>query len=182
MIKKVLLDLDGVLVDFIGGACATHNKAYANHPHEPEKQEDQMPWDIEPIFGLGSRDLWAPFDRQFWASLKPLPHFTPFLLTLEAFFGQENICLLTSPPLTEGSVEGKRDWIYEYMPQYRRRYLIGPAKEFCASASNVLIDDNEDNISKFKEEGGQTFLVPAPWNNRFKENSLEALKTWIASL
>lgn len=183
MIDKVLLDLDGVCVDFLGGAIALHGKSYPNYPpHNPDTQDEQTPWNIEPIFEMSANKLWAPMGREFWANLKPLPHFKALITALEAKFGEQNICLLTTPPLTAGAIEGKMDWIREYLPAYRRRFLVGPAKEFCASERHVLIDDHEANVEKFKDAGGQTFLFPAPWNRRFKEHAMPALKEWLETV
>jgi len=176
MIDRVLLDMDGVLVDFVGGVCKTHNKPW---PYDPDVQGS---WDLEPLFGIQSPEFWAPLGYEFWAELEPYPHFREFLCALEDKFGARHICLLTSPPRTQGAIEGKLTWIRKHMPDYSRRFLIGPAKEFCASERHVLIDDSEANIAKFQAAGGQTFLVPGPWNAGFKEKPLPALREWIASL
>ena len=174
--------MDGVGVDFIGGVSKFHHCPIPGHPHKPEEQTDQTPWEIDEVMGLSPHALWSPLGRTFWANLKALPHFTSLLLTLEERFGEKNICLLTSPPMTDGSIDGKRDWIKKHMNRYRRRFLVGPAKEFCAAPDHLLIDDNETNIEKFEEAGGQTFLFPAPWNYRFKEDPMTALHTFLEEL
>ncbi len=179
-IQRVLLDLDGVLVDFIGGACRLHGKTHPYHPHSPSTQEDQSPWAIEPTFNMGPKELWDPLGEEFWANLLPLPHFRAFLGTLEAHFGPDKICILTAPPRTKGSIDGKIEWIRRHMPDYRRRFMVGPAKEFCAGERHVLIDDHEVNIAAFRDAGGHGLLVPAPWNHRFRETPMDALKTWLA--
>lgn len=182
MIERVLLDMDGVLADFIGGAMAFHGKDYPHYPHDPDTQVEQMPWDIERVFNMNPHALWSNLGRTFWRNLKPLPQFNHYVSSLEEKFGVDRICLLTSPPRSEGAVEGKLDWIREYLPQYRRQFLIGPAKEFCASPHHVLVDDHEVNIQKFRDAGGHGFLVPAPWNSRFGENAVTALDEWLESL
>lgn len=182
MIERVLLDLDGVLVDFMDGACRLHGKTYPGHPHSPETQQDKQGWDIEPIFNMSPAELWDPMGREFWASLSPTPWMQEMVEILEAQFGEDNICILTSPVKTPGCIEGKMDWIRKYVPQYRRRFLVGPAKEFCASPYHALVDDHELNFQKFLDAGGRPFLVPAPWNFRFKEHPITALKQWIADI
>ena len=104
------------------------------------------------------------------------------LETLADKFGEDNICLLTSPILTPGCIDGKMTWIRKHLPQYSRRFLIGPAKQFCAAPRHCLVDDSITNIKAFKEADGHTFLFPAPWNSRFKEQPVQALKEWIAAL
>ena len=42
------------------------------------------------------------------------------------------------------------------------------------------MDDNADNINAFKKAGGLAFLFPAPWNRRFKEHQLPALRILLA--
>lgn len=181
MIDRILLDLDGVLVDFIGGAKRLHGKSVPNHPHCPATQSEQSPWEIEPIFGMTAPQLWDPMGRQFWASLQPMPHMKTYVQLLEAKFGEKNICLLTSPIRTDGCIDGKMDWIKKHLPQYRRQFLVGPAKQFCASDRHALIDDHTKNIEAFKDAGGHTFLVPAPWNPRFNEDPAAALALWLDS-
>lgn len=174
--------MDGVLVNFLGGACAFHNKTYDGLPHDPDNQAEQRPWNIEPIFGMSAPDLWDPLGREFWANLEPLPHCHEVVEILTKKFGEENICLLTSPVRTDGCIDGKMDWIRKHLPQFKRQFLVGPAKQFAASPNHVLVDDHAQNIEAFKDAGGHVFMMPAPWNHRFNEHPIEALKKWVEAL
>lgn len=182
MIRRVLLDMDGVLVDFLGGACRLHNKTYEGLPHDPDNQPEQKPWDIEPLFEMTPPELWDPMGREFWANLDPLPHAFEVVDILTKRFGEENICLLTSPVRTDGCIDGKMDWIRKHLPQFKRQFLVGPAKQFAASAQHVLVDDHAKNIEAFKDAGGHVFMFPAPWNHRYNEHALPALKRWVEAL
>ncbi|MGD9726515.1 MAG: hypothetical protein AB7L09_00585 [Nitrospira sp.] len=182
MIDRVLLDLDGVLVDFLGGACRLHNKPYNGYPHDPATQIEQRPWDIEPLFEMTAPQVWDPMGREFWANLEPLPHCHEYVEILSRKFGEENICILTSPIRTDGCIDGKMDWIRRHLPQFSRRFLVGPAKQFCASPRHVLVDDHAKNIEAFRDAGGHVFMVPAPWNHRFKEYPVKALVEWVNAL
>lgn len=174
--------MDGVLVDFLGGACKFHNKTYDGHPHDPANQAEQKPWNIEPIFQMNAPELWDPLGREFWESLEPLPHCHEVVEILSNKFGEENICLLTSPVRTDGCIDGKMSWIRRHLPQFRRRFLVGPAKQFCASPRHALVDDHAKNIEAFKDAGGHVFMFPAPWNPRFSEDPVEAIKKWVEAL
>lgn len=182
MIDRILLDMDGVLVDFLGGACKLHGKVYPGLPHDPDTQTEQKPWDIEPIFGMNAPELWDPMGREFWEGLEPLPHCHEVVKILSDKFGEENICLLTSPVRTDGCIDGKMAWIRKHLPQFRRRFLVGPAKQFAASARHCLVDDHAKNIEAFRDAGGHVFMFPAPWNHRFGEHPVSALKQWVEAL
>jgi 5'(3')-deoxyribonucleotidase len=182
MIERALLDMDGVLVDFNAGISEYYGVPLPDYPFNPDKQTVQQSWNIEHHFGRTPAQLWDPLGFAFWAGLKPLPWFTEVVGLLEDHFGEENICLLTSPIKTEGAIDGKIDWIRRHLPQYRRRFLVGPCKEFCAGPRHALIDDHSVNIEKFRDAGGRTFLFPAPWNRRFKEHPVPALKEWLGAL
>ena len=144
MKMKCLLDLDGVLVDFVAGVCKAHGSC--NVYERPESRGQYM---MEPLLGVSGNKFWEPCDEEFWANLDPMPDGFDILHTVEAAFGQDNICLLTSPSLNPGCASGKYRWIEKHLPAYKRRFLIGPRKEFCAHPVAVLIDDYDANIEKF---------------------------------
>lgn len=177
---KLLLDLDGVLVDFVGGACRELGFEY---PYDDPR--NHLKYDIISVFnerkedgtlrykpgeteGITAKDFWAPMGEDFWANLQPYRHMGEVVSFLEGIFGQENICLLTSPCETPGCTKGKMRWINDHLPAYSRRFLIGPAKEFTARG-NLLIDDYEGNAQKFRGAGGFAWVFPQMWNSRWKE-------------
>ena len=160
---RCLLDLDGVLIDFLSAAHQYHGLpySYSNYPYELGSFAN-----VPPAQGtLSTREFWDAFDRNFWVNLPWIQEGHEILRTLEYAFGRENICLLTSPTINPESIIGKIEWIKRELPDYKRRYLVGPAKHFCAGPDTVLVDDTDKNINAFKAGGGQTILVPRPWNS-----------------
>ncbi|MEN6532315.1 MAG: hypothetical protein ABFD89_01545 [Bryobacteraceae bacterium] len=156
---QCLLDMDGVLVDFVSGICAAHQVA---SPY-PANNGDYVA--IERIVGSATK-FWAPANTaEFWDELEPMPDFKEILAAVEGAFGRENICILSSPSLSELCIVGKLRWIARHMPDYKRRFLFGPCKEFCAAVDRVLIDDADTNVKRFGAAGGQTILLPRPWNS-----------------
>lgn len=163
MTPRCLLDMDGVLVDFVGGACNAHRveNPYAKHP----LGDAAGAWDIASLLGMTEKKFWQPLNNAgFWAWLDWMPDGREILETVERLFGQENVCLLTSPNLSPWCASGKVLWIERNMPAYKRRFLIGPRKEFCAFPGNVLVDDNDKNVHDFVSKGGSAVIVPRPWN------------------
>lgn len=150
---KILLDLDGVIVDFITGAFEAHGITHL-------EQKDVRYWDIKKLLGMGSEQFWGEFDEDFWVGLKMYDWADEVFELL----GEYDVCLLTSPGWRGAG--GKQQWIRKNLPGYfkNNRYLIGPAKEFCASKDTVLIDDYEGNCNKFEFAGGHAILFPQYWN------------------
>lgn len=163
MQKVCYLDLDGVLVDFVGGSLKLHGK------HIPPSE---VLWDFPQQVGFAGTwvsEFWDPLGHQFWANLKWTFEGPSLLASLEKLFGAENVVLMTSPCETPGSVEGKVEWIKKHCPGYARRFFVGPPKHLAAGPNKVLVDDHEGNTDKFEQHGGRTVLVPRPWNRRKPE-------------
>ena len=154
MVPQILLDMDGVLADFVGGAAQLYGKD-ANLVDC---------WDFYHKWEMTAEEFWPALGRDFWAGL-PLTHECRGIVKLaEGLVGAENVCLLSSPCMTEGCMEGKMDWIKRNLPDYRRRFLFGPAKQFATARHRVLVDDSDDNVRSFVKHGGCAVMVPRPWN------------------
>jgi len=171
---KVLLDLDGVLADFVGAACRLHSR-----PNPYLESESLGNYGIQELLGIPDDLFWKDMGEEFWASLDLLPDAREIVSLLERYHGVKNICILTSPVRTPGCTRGKMRWIEEHFPQFRRSFLIGPAKEFCAHENSILYDDYEQNILRFATAGGAAFLMPAPWNYKHDEQPLAALEDFL---
>ena len=165
---KILLDLDGVLVDFVSGACRAHGRP--DPFAEPLNPEVADQFGMDEIWGMDINEFWEPMkEASFWEGLEFMPDAKEILKFCERAVGMDNVCLLTSPSRGSGPVVGKVNWIEKHMPEYKRRFLIGSAKEFCASRRSILIDDSDKNTEAFTEAGGNMILVPRAWNMNWKE-------------
>jgi len=171
---KVLLDLDGVLANFVHGACRLHKVV---DPYD--RPENLGKYDIQEILNIPEEDFWKDMGEEFWSYLRPMRHMYDILTMLEGYYGRQNICLLTSPVRTLGCTRGKMRWIEEWLPSYKRQFLIGPMKEVCAHRNSILFDDYHRNIEKFEAAGGNAFLVPAPWNHKHSEHPVDALAQFL---
>lgn len=170
---KCLIDLDGVLVDFVTGICAAHGSS--NVYDDPANHGK---YEMEVLLGLSATQFWKPANEQFWADLPITDDFHALLGIVESAFGAENVCLLTSPIANEGCTTGKVRWIYKHLPDYKRRFLIGPVKHFCAHERSVLVDDYDKNVNNFREHGGKAVLVPRPWNSMHATKDAAGYVQW----
>jgi 5'(3')-deoxyribonucleotidase len=162
VIDRILLDMDGVLVDFLGGCKKFHGKEYKWHPHQPDKQTEQTSWNIEPVFQMQAKEIWDPLGFEFWANLEPHPWMQEIVTLLEDRFGDKNICLLTAPIETYGAIDGKRAWIRKHLPQFRRRYLVAskPSRTRAGTPSSSPLPGTDASTSTRSQRSRSG---SAPW-------------------
>jgi 5'(3')-deoxyribonucleotidase len=153
--KTILLDMDGVLVDFHAGAFKAHGVSV------PRKD---LRWDFWKALGITDKDFYAPLGREFWAELPWTGEGPRLLRLLERLVPRERIVILTAPVDTAGCYDGKVDWIRRHIPEYQENFLVGPAKFATSHVDSCLIDDRDKNCVKFTNEKGTAILVPRPWN------------------
>jgi hypothetical protein len=158
------LDLDGVLVNFVKGALALHDRFLPM---------SQVRWGFNDQLGIPWKEFIAPMGHDFWAGLEWTPEGKKFLGHVENIFSPENLVLLSSPIPTRGSADGKIAWVEREMPRYKRQYLLGTGKDLAACSTKILIDDRQENVDDFVKAGGHAILVPRPWNSRRAETSAD---------
>lgn len=161
---KCLLDMDGVLTDFVAAMCLHHKR--------PDPYLDTANYGQFDMYGPWSMDeetFWSVADLDFWKQLPVMPEAHELVAALESMFGEENICILSSPSKNLDCVHGKIWWLRKHFNAYRRSFLIGPKKEFCAGPDRVLVDDYDRNVDKFSAAGGCAVLVPRLWNRKHSQ-------------
>ena len=148
------LDLDGVLADFVAGAARVHGRDPASVRR----------WNFFGDWGLTPDKFWAPLDRVFWATLPKTPECDDLVRVATDIFGVENIALVSSPCKNDGCDDGKRAWVATHLPQFEDALFLGRDKARLAHPAAVLLDDCDDNVSRFVARGGNAITMPRPWN------------------
>jgi 5'(3')-deoxyribonucleotidase len=151
---KICLDMDGVLVDFVGGAATLIG-------YDPSVVNT---WDYYPLIGKTENEFWRAIDAagsDFWATLPIYPWALDLYRECKAI---APTIFLTSPSQCPSSMHGKLRWMQDNFGRQFRDYLVGPKKEFCATPDTILIDDSDANCKKFQAAGGRPILFPRPWN------------------
>lgn len=167
----VLIDMDEVLVDFIGGACRIHG--VAREAMETARKD----WDIcEPLGhvkrgrGLSLDEFWEPIHAggvEFWERLDKLPWFEEVIGWAENEFS--NWFIISAPSKETNSYTGKVKWLKREFGRDFDRFFLTPHKEMLTCGENcILLDDKPDNIDKFVNHGGYGILFPSP-GNRLRE-------------
>jgi len=128
---KLFLDMDGVLTDFT-------KKLTELLGHTVDKDfKDPKIWDAISKAG-----------KEFWSKMEWLTGAHQFFKDLKKF----DPTILSSPSNHPSSIEGKKEWLKEELPKVP--YLIKKNKETYAAPDAILIDDREDNIKKWEDNGG----------------------------
>lgn len=157
--KILNCDMDGVLVNFVKGALKFHGREDYVVDH----------WDFDTKICETPNEFWKDLGFDFWANLEWTPQGQELLARLIEIVGKDNICFLTSPCLTIGSIEGKIEWLRRNIPDMSRQFAICPMKQAFAHPKALLLDDSDVNIEKFEKSGGKTITVPQLWNSRADE-------------
>jgi hypothetical protein len=150
--------MDGVIVNFVRGALDYFKSSL---------DIAECRWNFPGQMGYaGGNDpkFWEPLGYDFWANLPWTAEGPSLIKQLEEMVGQKNIGLLTSPCDTDGCVEGKRTWVKNNLPAYKRQLIVTPAKNLFAAPKKILVDDHDPNVEGFRSAGGNAVLVPRPWN------------------
>jgi 5'(3')-deoxyribonucleotidase len=155
MIKRILLDCDGVLADFVTGTLKAHNRS--------EKHDDVGYWDYYLDWGMTAEEFWAPTKGwEFWNDLPKYP-WADYLYQSLSDLGK--VIIVTSPSDCPFASAGKTMWLQRNFGIRAKDIFIGGQKDAMALPTSVLVDDYPKNIEAFAKEGGKTVLFPQPWND-----------------
>lgn len=156
MMATVLLDLDGVLVDFVGGICRAHGR----DGYTPQC------WDFyRSEWEMADAEFWKPtMQPAFWSQLDWTPDGRRIFNRCVQAVGWHSVYLLTSGR-SAAAAAGKTTWVErEVGRDWLDRLLIGHCKHLCAHSSHILVDDYDRNVKAFRAAGGRSVLVAQPWN------------------
>ncbi len=163
---RILLDMDGVMIDFVSAAC----KAFGAKPDSERMKEgfERGEWNINKLFDppVSNNQFWKEINEigeSFWTNMMPLPWLTKLIHLVEEYAG-EDWYIVTSPSKHPSSYSGKVWWLKERFGQDFDRIVLTKHKHLLANRDTVLIDDKESTISKFRECNGEAILFPAPYN------------------
>jgi len=164
MQREILLDMDGVLTDFHGGAMELFNKYFNLHHTVEAYARDYHDWDIARYYKISDGTFWKIIELQphFWFNLKPLPWFKELHMGLSQF---GRVTILTSPSLDPICAMEKIQWLKYHMNITADQVIMGSRKEIMAG-KGFLVDDSPANIERFTGNGGEGVCIPSTWNTQ----------------
>jgi hypothetical protein len=147
----LFIDMDGVIVDFIGGVEDWYQLDLSGHM--------EFGFDYEAM-GMTGIEFWQGLTDEFWQGLKFTPWGQLLLLKLEEF----NPIILSDA--ARDNAGGKQKWLKAVLPGYHSngRYLLGTPKWAVAGPGKILIDDYDKHCTEWFQHGGDAILFPRRWN------------------
>jgi len=171
----ILLDMDGVIANFVKGAAEVFNTTYEELLDELKPEEWTIEFALERMGKIKAENItlafWERIEQEgekFWSELPMFPEakeLYEFLFTLT-----DNVFFCTSPSYKSTCVAGKLKWLQKHFGGNTcRNYVFTPAenKMLLANKYTILIDDSDKNIKAFKQAGGVGILYPRKWNSLF---------------
>lgn len=186
---RVYLDLDEVLVDFVGGACKLFGLTYEQVRQHWVPGEWSINNALGKALGLGGPlpedELWGRIDNNtdFWLNLSPLPWADDMLQLVKTLADEWYI--VSSPSRCETSYLGKLRWLARKFGPSFDNYVLTSHKHLLDKKRSILIDDKDSTIDKFCLGGGIGIVFPRhnnrmhSWKDRPFKYVEQLLRYWI---
>ena len=168
----LVLDMDGVLVNFCKAAYKTHNQPFSN--------EVPTKFDFFEDWGMTSKKFWSPIDAcgpEWWTNLEKYPWTDTLISLADQLPG--GMLIATSCSSNSNSAAGKVRAIQSLFGYNFWDYLLAPRKWHLSQPGYVLLDDYEVNCDKWEERGGKAILFPQPWNRNRWLATEELRMEWV---
>lgn len=153
-IKKIYIDLDGVLADFDRGV----KEILGLEPHvqgaATKEEDDYLYQKMRQV-------------EHFYGSLEPMEGAISMFNTLYAEFGSKVEILSGIPKPKRGIINAesdKREWVKKYLSDKLVANIVLRKDKplLCKGAEYILIDDFAVNIGEWESEGGTGVLHVSP--------------------
>ncbi len=162
--KTILLDMDGVLVNFQKHCFDIFNLDYENI-------NNLCVWDMSKLVGLSGSDFFKTIKEHgpIFLNCEPYPWYKELIELCKQY--TDNLVIASSPIVhyPETYTE-KIYWLnkHDINEDNGIGVMLGVQKELMANPDTVLIDDSDKNITKFRKEYGKTITFPQYYNNTYR--------------
>jgi len=182
----ILLDMDGVLADFVGAALRVHGIGRETFDAVHERQPGN--YDLAAPLGMTENEFWEPINQsgyRFWQDMEPTPWFDRVITLAEETVGQ-NWFIVTSPCRDRAACcLGKHLWVENHLGRTFDRLIPTGYKHLLARKDAILIDDREETVEKFRKAGGGRGIVfPTQHNSlyAFKHRPVSYVREQLGSM
>ncbi|MBN1663964.1 MAG: hypothetical protein JW943_10215 [Deltaproteobacteria bacterium] len=167
MKPTIYLDMDGVCTDFASAGIQANG-------HEPSRVfftwDQSFRGEFHPykVMGIDRDTYWnaiAQKGEAFWVNLREYEWY-PELMNSLSRMGK--VIFLTSGAYAPWSLSGKLKWLQYRFGHDFQSYIFTSAKYLLANPRSILIDDYENNVDEFRQNGGKAILFPQIWNRNYE--------------
>lgn len=162
MTPRLILDADGVFVDFVKGFLAAVKTATGKDFTASQITQ----FNIGKALGLSPEETKATFAQitKGWCrNLEPIPGAVEWIQRLNLI---SDIYVVTSPLATLDTWASERlDWVKEHLGFPASRVISGSAKHICRA--DFFVDDSVENCEAWNaENAGTAVMWKSPWNEK----------------
>ena len=148
--KRIYLDMDGVLADFIGGTLWRHNK-------EAKDADNITEWNYYKSWGLTTKEFWDKCrGYDFWYGLDVFPWAKELVAAAKKADPDYMVC--TQPSLDNQCIQAKLDWLDVHLDIPMKKVALMQNKWLLAKEGRLLIDDNPTYCANWEREGGEAWV------------------------
>ncbi len=168
----VLLDMDGVCVNFVGPSLALHKASHM------EADWPKGVYRLAKRLGMTEEAFWEPVHAAgaaFWEGLEPYPWFEQLYTWLSWRF--ESVVFCSSPSLCPEAAAGKIKWLKNRFGNKFKDYILTGCKERLCRHDWILLDDDCATVRSVWRGGGRAVCFPQPWNLGDQSTSFNRLLT-----
>jgi len=167
----LLLDVDGVLADFVSSAC----RLCGHDPAEVYSRWTPGDYAFEKLLGMTRNDFYGAIDRagaDFWENLEILPHAKELWQFCRS---RADAYFCSTPTRDAGSLPGKRAWLAKHFGRDAPASTVFTEHKWLLSHPHtLLVDDRDSNVESFRDRkpwGGHAILFPTISNERHAERN-----------
>jgi len=155
--------MDGVLSDFVGASEVLLGT-------ELKSKWKNSVYTIPTIVGMSEVDFWNKVDdnsEKFWGEMPLCEDAGKLYRGCINLVGKDNVFVASRPSNNPESSKYKLIWLQKYFPSLAKRFFLCKQKYLLAAPGRVLIDDSDDEVQMWFNNGGSTILYPRPWNSGY---------------
>lgn len=161
MLKQILIDIDGVVADFVRPA---HELMGVPCHYE------NVRWGFYDDHDVTAEDFWGLVEEaghDFWATLpvlQPGLELVRFARRMRRYGLVKEIAFCSTLASTTGCHTGRLEWIdHHFGDEFPAVFTA--SKHLLADDLTLLFDDKVGNCRDFRAAGGRVRLHPQPWND-----------------
>ena len=168
MIKRVALDADGVLMDFVSAAFYWFNPtAKAEDERAYFAQYEKGQYELSKTLGMSREECWKSLDTpEFWTTVLPYSWAEQFVNAVLRVTNRTRVSVVIVTRMTNdpGTASAKLQGLRRFeLPTY---LVWNGTKEPFDDENTLLIDDCDQNVFDW---GGPSILFPQFWNSSWSD-------------